>query len=489
MEGNLNQERELAAAKTYAEAAAIEQTLVYIYNSVFKEHVYKRQDDAKTEKFFEQVRETAPAKADFFEPWFRAFVSVAKNERESASGNFSKALENLDDKILEEIGKMENADYIPTFLQQGFAFFMYIEDLDSAKKFWQKGADKGLFAKPTTDDFYEKFFKRFNSKEQFWVQFPPKMYFDAEKAGEKCFLDYKESAKTDDELLDSINEADFGRFMRIAESTDFDKRKVAGVSPLYYALQRKASLKAGSGKFVDELVQIQANSMISKLDLSVLTEELRNRQYLEIYHQMRATYEKSGLGKIMFNAMFGRDEEIAGRIEKIGNIIEEIIKRTGDMDAFSKDSGNRTQANALLLAGETGDTESLALLIEKGADVDRVLGHASFGLRYKDGKSVSTEIPNSLIYRMISFAQYDALKFYLENFSDKAKRSMTEKSSKCDITPLAYLILNTLYNSRTEEEYKKSKSLVDGFLPLFEKTGAKLDENTAFGSVKKLLGL
>ena len=90
---------------------------------------------------------------------------------------------------------------------------------------------------------------------------------------------------------------------------------------------------------------------------------------------------------------------------------------------------------------------------------------------------------------MISFAQYDALKFYLTTFADKARKSMTEKSEKCDITPLVYLILNTLYASKTQEEYENAKSIVDGFLPIFENAGAKLDENTAFGSARKLLGL
>ncbi|MBR4373962.1 MAG: hypothetical protein IKP49_06335 [Treponema sp.] len=465
------------------------QTLIYIYNSIFKEKVYKTQSEEQTEKFFAQVREIVPEDAKFFEPWFRAFVSVAKNDGKNSLENFLRAIDNLSESVLDTIANMENADYLPAFLQQGFAFFMYIDDHENAKRFWQFGADKGLFAKPNSTDFYEKFFKRFNSKEQFWVQFPPKMYFDEAKATEKCISDYKKSANTGDALLNSLNEADFDSFVKNSEGIDFGTKKVSGLSLLYYAIQRKTALKAGSKKFSDDLIQIQVTQMVSKLDLSPLPEDLRNKQYLEIYHQMRVTYEKSGLGKTIFNALLGRDEEIEGKIANLGKIIAYIIERTDDVDAFAMDAGNRTQANALLLAGETGDTETLSLLIKKGSDVDKALGHAPFALRYKDGKSVSTEIPNSLVYRMISFAQYDALKFYLSAFEDKARKSMTEKTSKCDITPLAYLILNTLYNSRTEEEYKKSKSLVEGFLPIFEKAGAKLDENTAFGSVKKLLGL
>jgi len=464
-----------------------EQTITFIYNSIFKDFIYKTQDDAKTEMFFEQVRDIVPNEKGFFENWFRAFVSVSKNDGKNSCEYFTNALEEL--KKINEIEKTQIIEYLANFLQQGFAFFMYINDTENAKNFWQFGADKGLFAKPTTDNFYEKFFKRFNSKEQFWVQFSPKMFIDESKATEKALNDYKESAKTNDELLNSINEADLQKFEEIAKNTDFDTKKIAGVSPLYYTIQRKGSLKAGFSAFIEDLIQIQVSSMVSKLDLSNLPENMRNRQYLEIFHQMRATYEKSGLGKIMFNALFGKDDEIEQKIKNIEKILEIIIEKTSDVDSFTKDNGNKTQTNALLLSCEIGDTQTMQKLIEKGANVEKTLGFATFSMRYKDGKSISTEIPNSLIYRMISFGQFEALKFYITNFKDKAQKSMTEKTSKCDITPFVYLILNTLYNSKDEESYKKNKSLIDEYLPLFVEAGTKLDENTAFSSAKKLLGL
>ena len=159
------------------------------------------------------------------------------------------------------------------------------------------------------------------------------------------------------------------------------------------------------------------------------------------------------------------------------------------MDAFTKSAGGKTATNALLLAAEIGDTSTMEKLIEKGADVDKSLGAADFGMNYKDGSSINTQIPNSLVYRLISFSQFDALKFYLTTFRDKAKKSMTAKTPKCNITPLAYFVLNTLYASKSEDEYKKTKALVDEFLPIFISAGAVLEENTAFGPVKKLLGL
>ena len=66
---------------------------------------------------------------------------------------------------------------------------------------------------------------------------------------------------------------------------------------------------------------------------------------------------------------------------------------------------------------------------------------------------------------------------------------MTAKTKKCNITPLAYFVLNTLYASKSEDEYEKNRALVDEFLPLFIEAGSALDQNTAFGTVRKLLGL
>ena len=124
------------------------QTLIYIYNSIFKEKVYKTQSEEQTEKFFAQVREIVPEDAKFFEPWFRAFVSVAKNDGKNSLENFLRAIDNLSESVLDTIANMENADYLPAFLQQGFAFFKYIDDHDNEKPYWQIGASRGLITKP-----------------------------------------------------------------------------------------------------------------------------------------------------------------------------------------------------------------------------------------------------------------------------------------------------------------------------------------------------
>lgn len=461
------------------------QTVAFLCGSIFREHIYKNRDDAQMEAFFAQAEESAPDSGKFYGAWFRAFVAVARNDGKKSCDNFLGALEAL--SSIKDASAL--SDNLPAFLQQGFAFFMYIGDEESARKFWTEGAMRGFFAKPDTESFFRKLFAKFNAKEQFWVQFQPDMFVDEVKARTKAKSDYKKSAETDDALLKSINDADEAAFIAAAAGCDFSKRLINGVSPLYYAIQRKGTIKSGAGKFTDDIVQIQAESMVAKLDLDKFPEEMRNKQILEIFHQMRSTYEKSGLGKIMFSAFFGEDDELPQKSDALAGIIKRLVELTPDVDSFSKDTGNRTATNALLLAAEIGDEETVRLLVEKGADVDKPLGFAKFGMRYKDGTSISTDIPNSAVYRMISFSQFGVLRQYLERFPAKAKRAMTAKTAKCDITPLVYFILSTLYASKDEESYGRNKKLVDEFLPIFTGAGAVINENTAFGSAEKLLGL
>lgn len=469
--------------------AAKAQALCFIYNSIFKDFIYRTKESSEIEKFFSEIGEIVPHQACFFEPWFRAFVCVANNDGKGSSENFLKALAALSDDVFRFVSGIKNADYLPAFFQQGLAFFLYINDTESAKKFWARGAENGLFAKPDSESFYDKIFKSFKAKEQFWVQFAPKMFFDEKKAAERAVSDYRASAKTGDALADAINDADFAAFESLCGSIDFDSRKIAGVSLLYYVIQRKEILCAGARKFTENLVQIQADAMISRLNLSALPEDLRNRQYLEIFRQIRVTYEKSGLSKIMFCALFSKEGELGEKIAGIEKILDIIIAQTKDVDSFTKSAGGKTSTNALLLAAEIGDAPTLGKLIAKGSDVDKSLGAADFAMNYKDGSSISVQIPNSLVYRLISFNQFDALKFYLTEFKDKARKSMTAKTKKCNITPLAYFVLNTLYASKSEDEYEKNRALVDEFLPLFIEAGSALDQNTAFGTVRKLLGL
>lgn len=60
---------------------AKEQTIVYIYESVTKDYIYKTKE---MEQFYEQIKDIVPSKSDFFINWFKGFVEVAKNNFDEA---------------------------------------------------------------------------------------------------------------------------------------------------------------------------------------------------------------------------------------------------------------------------------------------------------------------------------------------------------------------------------------------------------------------
>lgn len=446
------------------------QALDYIYDSIFRDFIYKNRGEMNP--FYEQIYEMAGDSGDFFASWAKGFVALSDFDFDAAEKDYVNAFENIE----------HAGDYLVHFLQQAFALFMYDGKKDSALKFWSYGVSKGVFANPT-----EKFFESFNAKEQFWVQFSPKMFKNQKKAEDKVISDYQK--KSGDEVQLAVDSCDFEKFSLLSEKIDFDSFKIAGVSILYYAVQKKGILKSGPEKFSQELVQARASQLYRNLDLSSIPEKFRSQQYMNILHEMRATYEKSGLARLIFIAENGSEEKSAQKIDGIKKIIERCVEKTGDVDAFSLRLSGKMGTNALFLAAELDDEETLELLVKKGCDVDKKLGFAEFGMSYKDGSSVKTQIPNSLIYRLINFKSWKSLEMYLAEFKEKASKSMKEKTKKCDITPLVYFILNTVYGSSSESEFRENKSLADKFLPLFTAAGASLSEKTAFGSAEKLLGM
>lgn len=448
---------------------AKEQTLVFIYESIVKDYLYKKED---MEKYYEQVKDIVPAKSEFFISWFKGFVALAGGNEKEAQDLYLKALD-----------KIQSADeYTPSFIQQGFALFMYYGKKKDAVKFWNWGADQKLFAR--LDD---KFFESFNPKEQFWVQFAPNMFTDAEKAKESAIKDYKKVIT--DKLLFALTQADFNKFKKLSEGITFDRVLFEGVNALYYAIQFKGTLTGGSQKFEDDMVLFRTNQLMESLDFSQLPKIKQNESYFTILHQMKQTYGKSGLAKIMFNAYYCEEDEIDSKTKSLDKIIEYIAANTTDLDEYVKQSEGKMGTTALHLAAEINDVNSCRTLLKAGANPDKTCGKAQFSLTTKDSKKTTTQVPNSFIYRLINFNSTESLKMYLKEFSALAKPSMTAKTDSCNITPLVYFILNTIYTAKDEAEFNRKKALADELIPLFQNAGASLEQNTAFGSAKELLGL
>lgn len=445
------------------------QSLVFIYESIFRDFIYKDRD---MEQFYEQVCEMVPDAGDFFVKWFKGYVFVANRDFDSAEKNYLEALDCIADE----------SDYVPTFLQQGFALLMYLGKNDSAQKFWDCGVEKNIFARND-----KKFFDGFVAKEQFWVQFVPKMFVDYEAAQKTAISDYRKNYES--ELERAVVQGDVDAVEAELNRTDLASFRIKGVSVLYYAVQIKGIIAGGIWKYVDDIVDMRTEQMFSTLNLEKLPDNQRMQHFMTIKHQMKLTYDKSGLAQIMFRAAYCDEEEIGQRVSALEKIISLIAEKTSDVDAFVKQIEGKMGTNALHLAAEVDDVYTCRILIKKGSCVDKIIGYADFGMQYAGGRTVKTEIPNTFVYRLISFRAWNTLKMYLSEFASKASKSMTEKSDKCNITPLVFMILNTIYSSENEEEYNSNKKLVDELIPLFEKAGASLEENTAFGNAGKLLGL
>lgn len=445
------------------------QSLSYIFNSIMKDCVYKTRD---MEPFYEQVKELVPAASGFFVPWLRGFVCVAQFDFDAARDFYCSALANV--KFA--------SDYLVQFLQQGLALSLYCGDRETAVQFWNAGAENGVFAHQDG-----RFFDSVNAKEQFWVQFSPALFVDSERAEKRVVADYRNIPE--DDVQRAIDSGDYDAFVAAAGAADLNSYRINGVSVLYYTVQRRGLIAGGAAAFTETVVAARTERMLAELGVSSLPKELRVQQSMAVLHQMRVTFEKSGLARLMFIAECGDERFLDGKRTQLERIISECIERTDDVDSFVRHAAGKMGTNALHLAAELDDSVVVAALLRHGSDGRKILGYAPFGMRYSDGRSVSTEIPNSLIYRLIHFLSWKSLEMYLSEFSEIARPSLTEKSCKCNITPLVYLILKTIYSSADEGEYKQNKELVDRLIPLFVGAGAVLDENTAFGTAESLLGM
>ncbi len=454
---------------TFEYKLAKEQTIVYILESVTKDYIYKSK---KMTPFYDQIKDIMGPRADFFINWLKGFAAVAEFDFETASSSYTMALPLIQDA----------QEYTVRFIHQAFTLFMYLEKKEEALKFWQAGADKKLLA-----PLDETFFANFNPKEQFWTQFVPVMFVNKSEAENKAVADYKKTYS--DKIMEALESADCKKFKAAVKDLNLNSIKIAGVSPLYYAIQFKGTLCKGSQAYAEDMVMFRTAQLINSIDLSQVPESKKNETLLTIRRNMRQTYQESGLGQIMFQAYYGKDQELPSKTKEMDKIIAFIADSLSDVDSFKMNAGNGMTNTALYLAAETDDSESCRTLITKGALTDKAFGYADYSSRIKNGTIHRTSVPNTFIYRLISFGSWKALKMYLTEFSSKASDSMTKKTDKCNITPLVYLITTMIYNNRNEEEFNKNKAIVDELLPLFQKAGTKLDQNTEFGTARQLLGL
>lgn len=448
---------------------AKEQTITYIWQSVMSDFVYKQKSMAP---FYEQVKDIAPNRSDFFINWFKGFVAVAQWKLDEAKDLYKKAFDYI----------QQAEEYTGRFVQNGFTFFMYVGDKAQALKIWDYGVTKKMVA--PLDDL---FFKNFNPKEQFWTQFAPIAFTDQKITEEKVIADYKQEKK--DKLLKALEDCDFNAFAQEQKKTDLNTHRFSGVSPLYYAIQFRATLKKGSDKYASDMADFRTSQLVSSFDFSKTPSQQQQEAIITVSHNMKKTYVESNLGKMMFYAYYCHDSKIKEKTEELDKIITLIIEQTQDLDQFEMNAGAAMTNTALYLAAELDDSEVSKKLLEKGADTQKARGKANFSFTAKDGIILTTSLPNNFLYRLITFHSWNTLKMYLTDFAKQAEPQMTAKTQTSDITPLVYLILTQIYGTKNEAEFEANKKIVDSLLPLMQACGAKLEQNTLFGNAKTLLGL
>ncbi len=437
------------------------QVLNFIYKSFTKDFIYLTQD---VSKFYDEINTIVPNCAAFINPWLKGFVHVAQNKLKDAQKNYKEAFKHI----------TYAGDYIAVFLHQYFALFMYTDNIEEACEAWNYGFAAGLNGQATQD-----FIDSYNPKEQFYVQFPLAMFVDKDEAYKTAVLNY--TKKSEDKIKQAINTGNAAELESLINTIDINTYTIDNVTPLYYALQRKNTQVNGSEAYADKIVETQTALMIKQLNFNSMTKNQQQGVAMSVHAQMNLTYKKSGLAKAMFEAEFSNF--------KLDDVIDLLIKHTDNPDNFVYKLSGKMGATPLYLSAETDDVKTAQALINKGADPQLLLGTAPFGLKYKDGKNIYTELPNTFIYRLINFKSFKTLKMYLSEYAAENHQQMTQKSEKSNITPLVYFILNMLYTARTKQEYDSNAKIVDEFLPLFIQSGSVLTEQTAFGTAKELLGM
>ncbi len=444
------------------------QTADFILDSFTKKFVYKEEP---SEKYFAQIEESLPHCSAFFIPYLKGFEAVASLDFSAAEDFFTEAGKNLSFA----------GDWTSDFLRQAVALFLYDKKEEKAQKFIEAGEEVGIFAQNS------KVFAVESAHRDFYIQFNLKMFKDFAKVRVRALKDVK--ILYTDKIREAVDTGDLKKLKTVCPPEKIDSVRIEGVSLLYYAIQRKGVVKQGAEAFTQNLVASETDRSFRSIDLSKFSLEERRAAALKIQHSMRDTYEKSGLGNLFFESSCGSEKEIPALLKKLEALIAYIAENAGDVDSFTRQIEGSFGTNALALAAEMDDAQSAKILLNRGASPSRQNGSAPFGMNYSDGSKISVELPNNFLYRLISFKSFVTLKVFLTEFTELARPMMTETSKKSNITPLVYLILTQIYAAATKEEYDANSKIVNELIPLFEASGAKIRQQTAFGSAEKLLGM
>ena len=171
---------------------------------------YKKMDLQEYYRSLEELGRIAPNASAFFVPWFKAFVSVAREDYETARDWFKKAFDNY----------QFAGDYLSRFIKMAFSFENYFVNWEkvrksisedehkspvneNAKTYWNFGYAIGLFDKKADDTYLEAY----KPIRNFYEYFPTECFFDEEKAKERHLKESK--SEEGFHFISSENKTDF----------------------------------------------------------------------------------------------------------------------------------------------------------------------------------------------------------------------------------------------------------------------------------------
>lgn len=253
------------------------------------------------------------------------------------------------------------------------------------------------------------------------------------------------------------------------------------ISPLYYAISRKESIKTGFTKFMKKLEENPNNITWKNFDMPGLTtsDKAVNREYrIGKFKNINFDFDKQ-IKKILFTQLYGDEKTFDEQIIQLDKIIEYLVSKTNNVDDFEKSFDNQQRTNSLFLAAEHNDIKVCKLLLANGADPNKSLGKAfmcSVQTVYNSYEYVFSN--NSFIYRLIYFHSWDMLTLFLTEYKEIAKKTM--EPNEYGITPIIYFLYYTRTLNNAYELRKK-------YISMFIDAGADLKQDSILGSANQML--
>lgn len=266
----------------------------------------------------------------------------------------------------------------------------------------------------------------------------------------------------------------------IEKGLDINGLKISAdaVSPVYYTLMRIVGIKNPSKIMAGMRNQ---NSLLNvnwnKMNVAGLSSFDKMNNYFSLEEKM-----SSELGKETYELLchagqfqiFGNPKTYENQLASLKNICFYLIDQTNNQDEFILHNKYANQScTSLYFAVEIDDVDICRKLLRKGANPNLYL------------PIEIPIIPNTFLYRVISFNAWNVLEMYLTEFSELAKITINDYDNPYQFTPLSFFLLKMLESKNTKDY--KGFSFVNKIYELFMQCGANQNIPSRYGSAKELL--